>query len=155
MKKLFAPAALAGLALALAAMFDLGKSVERQSIDLNRGATAWEIGQRIIPNPFELETLFAQPNRAQVRVVAPYRVTIGATSVQLTTSGNVNGGVCLKALVPGQTLYIGISTAVTTSTGWPMTDNESLCLEVRNATDLWGIASAAAQSVAVLPFSRY
>lgn len=116
---------------------------------------AAHIAARLIPNPFAIETLLAQPNRAPVRVTAPYRVTVGGTAVQLTSSGNVNGGVCLKALVPGQTLYLGVSTAVTTSTGWPMSDNESLCLEVINANQIWGIASAAAQSVAVLPFSRY
>ena len=104
--------------------------------------------------PFEA-VLEAQPNRASIRVTAPYRVTVGATATQLTSSGNVNGGVCVKALVPGQTMYLGISSAVTTLTGWPMTDNESLCLEVRNANELYGIASAAAQSVAVLPFSRF
>lgn len=118
-------------------------------------AEAAAVTLSIIPNPFALETLFAQPNRAAINVVAPYRVTMGVAAAQITTSGNVNGGVCLKALVPGQTLYIGVSSAVTTSTGWPMTDNESLCLEVRNANVLYGIASAAAQSVAVLPFSRF
>lgn len=111
-------------------------------------------GPRALAHPFEA-TLLAQPSRAPVRVVAPYRVAVGVTAVQLTTSGNVNGGVCVKALVPGQTLYLGVSAAVTTATGWPMTDNESLCLEVNNANQLWAIASAAAQSVAVLPFSRY
>lgn len=113
------------------------------------------IASRIIPNPFAIETLLAQPNRAPVRLVAPYRVTVGTAAVQLTSSGNVNGGVCVKALVPGQTMYLGISSAVTTSNGWPMTDNESLCLEVINANQIYGIASAAAQAVAVLPFSRY
>lgn len=116
---------------------------------------AASIGARLIPNPLAMATLLAQPNRAAVNVVAPFRVTVGTSAVNLTSSGNVNGGVCLKALVPGQTLYIGVSSAVTTLTGWPMSDNESLCLEVRNANVLWGIASAAAQSVAVLPFSRF
>lgn len=106
-----------------------------------------------LANPFEA-TLLAQPS-ASIRVVAPYRVTVGVAAVQLTSSGNVNGGVCVKALAPGQTLYLGVSAAVTTATGWPMTDNESLCLEVNNANQVWAIASAAAQSVAVLPFSRY
>lgn len=103
---------------------------------------------RIVP------TLFAQPSAAPVRLVAPYRVTVGGTAVQITASGNVHG-VVVKALSPGQTVYIGISDAVTTATGYPMVDGETLTLEVRNANQLYAIASAAAQSVAVLPFSRY
>lgn len=118
------------------------------------GETA-SIFARIIPNPFAIEALQAQPNRASVQVTAPYRVTVGTSAVQLTSSGNVNGGVCIKALVPGQTMYLGVASTVTTATGWPMSDNESLCLEVRNANVLYGIASAAAQAVAVLPFSRF
>lgn len=102
-----------------------------------------------------VSTVFAAPQGASVQLVAPYRVTVGATAVQLTNSTNVNGGVVIKAICPGQTLYIGISSAVTTSTGYPMSDGETLTLEVRNANQLYAIASAAAQSVAVLPFSRY
>lgn len=155
MKRLFAPVLLAGLALALAAMLDVVKSVEQQTLSLNRGATAWEIAARIIPDPFAIEALRAQGTRGPINVIAPYRVAVGTSAVQLTTSGNVNGGVCIKALAPGQTMYLGVSSAVTTSTGWPMSDRESLCLEVRNANVLYGIASAADQAVAVLPFSRY
>lgn len=99
-------------------------------------------------------TLEAQATRASIRLTAPYRVTVGATAVQLTSSGNVNGGVVVKALVPGQTMYLGLS-GVTTATGYPMADYETLTLEVSNANQLYAIASAAAQSVAVLPFSRY
>lgn len=149
------------LLIAAAAVAGLGVSELSQPLPSVRYAPANISGEamhvlaRVIPNPFDLETLFAQPNRAPVRVTAPYRVTVGATAVQLTSSGNVNGGVCIKALVPGQTMYLGVSSAVTTSTGWPMTDNESLCLEVINANVIYGIASAAAQSVAVLPFSRF
>lgn len=99
-------------------------------------------------------TVEAQPSAAKVNIVAPYRVTVGATAVQLTTSGNVHG-VVIKAIAPGQVVYIGASAAVTTATGYPMADGDTLTLEVRNANQVWAIASAAAQSVSVLPFSRY
>jgi hypothetical protein len=98
------------------------------------------------------------PVSAQVRnpihLVAPYRVTIGAAAVQLTASGNVHG-IVIKAICPGQTIYIGASSAVTTSTGYPMVDGETLTLEAANANQIYAIASAAAQSVAVLPYARY
>lgn len=91
---------------------------------------------------------------ANVRLVAPYRVTVGTSAGQLTSSGNVRG-VIIKAICPGQTIYIGTSSAVTTSTGYPLADGDSLTLEIRNASDIYAIASAAAQSVSVLPFGRY
>jgi hypothetical protein len=53
-----------------------------------------------------------------VRLVAPYRVTVGAAAVQLTASGNVHG-IVLKAICPGQTIYVGVSSSVTTATGYP------------------------------------
>jgi len=159
----FVPIVLAILALAVSAVCDLAapRIGVFEFAGTSRHGDYARVGDgeydelRLIPNPFAAETLLAQPNRAAIQVTAPYRVTVGVAAVQLTSSGNVNGGVCVKALVPGQTLYLGVSSAVTTATGWPMTDNESLCLEVRNANVLWGIASAAAQSVAVLPFSRF
>jgi hypothetical protein len=94
------------------------------------------------------------PNASPVRLVAPYRVTVGAAAAQLTSSGNVHG-IVLKAICPGQTIYVGVSSSVTTGTGYPMSDGETLTLEVRNASDVYAIASAAAQSVAVLPFERF
>jgi hypothetical protein len=111
-------------------------------------AAVHEAPARFVP------TLFAQPSAASVRLTAPYRVTVGAAAVQLTASGNVHG-IVVKALSPGQTVYIGASSAVTTATGYPMVDGETLTLEVRNADQLYAIASAASQAVAVLPFSRY
>jgi hypothetical protein len=92
--------------------------------------------------------------RNPVRLVAPYRVTVGAAAVQLTSSGNVHGFV-LKAICPGQTIYVGVASTVTTATGYPLVDGETLTLEVRNANEVYAIASAASQSVAVLPYSRY
>jgi hypothetical protein len=94
------------------------------------------------------------PNALPIRLGAPYRVTVGVAAAVLTASGNVHG-VILKAICPGQTIYVGASSAVTTATGYPMTDGETLTLEVRDANQIYAIASAAAQSLAVLPFARY
>ncbi len=94
------------------------------------------------------------PSANPVRLIAPYRVTVGGTAVQLTSSGNVHA-VMIKAICVGQTIYIGTSDQVTTSTGYPLADGDSLVLEVRNANQIYAIASASSQSLAVLPFSRY
>lgn len=99
-------------------------------------------------------TSVSAQSRAAVHLVAPYRVTVGGTAVQLTASGNVTGLV-IKAICPGQTMYIGAASTVTTLTGYPLADGETLTLEVTNANQIYAIASAASQSVAVLPFSRY
>lgn len=97
----------------------------------------------------------AQPVSANVHPLAPYRVTVGAAAGQLTSSTTVNGGIVIKAICPGQTIYVGVSSAVTTATGFPLSDGETLRIEVSDANQLYAIASAAGQSVAVLPFSRY
>lgn len=90
-----------------------------------------------------------------VRAIAPFRVTVGASAVQLTTTANLNGGVFIKCICTGQTVYVGTSSAVATTTGYPLTDGQELMLQVRNANELWVIASASSQAVAVLPFTRY
>lgn len=157
MKKLLQRLTLVFAALGIASLVSLVTSSTPRAVD-HRAAIASMIVHDVLTPTLRFVTLeaalAAQGTRAPINIVAPYRVTIGGTAVQLTTSGNVNGGVCVKALVPGQTMYLGLA-GVATTTGWPMTDNESLCLEVRNANVLYGIASAAAQSVAVLPFSRF
>lgn len=90
---------------------------------------------------------------APLRITAPSRVTVGAASVQ--GSNRPCHGVLVRAICPGQTIYVGVDTGVLTTTGWPMADGEVLDLAVKNANDLWFIASAAAQSVALLPYSLY
>jgi hypothetical protein len=57
----------------------------------------------------------------------------------------------VKALCPGQTVYVGTSSAVTAADGYPLSDGETLTLEVKNGSDLWFIASAADQAVAFFP----
>lgn len=90
---------------------------------------------------------------APIRIVAPFRVTVGADAVQLTASANVHG-VIIKAICPAQKIYLGASSAVTTATGYPLQDGESVMFLSKNADQFWAIASAAAQEISVVPFYR-
>jgi hypothetical protein len=90
---------------------------------------------------------------APIRVRTPVRKTIGTSAVQGPDSG-VHHAFILKAICPSQVIYVGDSAAVTTATGYPMTDNETLVVEGRNSYELYFIASAAAQAISVLPFDR-
>lgn len=94
------------------------------------------------------------PASSAIRIKAPTRSASGVAAAQLPDSGNVHG-VVVKAICPGQTIYVGADNTVTTANGYPMADGDTLTLEVRNANQIWHIASAAAQSLAVLPFERY
>lgn len=85
-----------------------------------------------------------------VRITAPNRLAVGVTAVQ--GSNRPCHGVVVKALCPGETIYLGTSSAVTTADGYPMGDGETLTLNVKNANELYFIASAAAQAVAFVPF---
>jgi hypothetical protein len=93
------------------------------------------------------------PTPTTVRLKAPYRVAVGVAAVPLTGLQKVHGHV-IKAICPGETIYIGASAAVTTATGYPLSNGETLGLEVFDASTVYAIASAAAQSVAVLPYVR-
>jgi hypothetical protein len=86
---------------------------------------------------------------APFRPIAPTRLAVGAAAVQ---GSNIPCHVLVvKAICPGQTMYVGTSSGVTTATGYPLADGETVTLEVKNASDLWFIASAAAQAVAFFP----
>lgn len=82
--------------------------------------------------------------------VAPSRLAVGLAAVH--SASIPCHGVLVKAICPGQVIYVGISNAVTTATGYPMNDGDQLQFEVKDATQLWFIADAAAQSVAILPY---
>lgn len=84
------------------------------------------------------------------RVIAPARLAVGAAAVQ-GPSVAVHG-VLVRGLCPGQTIYIGVSNAVTTLNGYPLADGEEKQFEITNLNQLWFIASAAAQAIAYLPY---
>lgn len=111
---------------------------------------------QVLPAPWSapaVAVVSAQPPAPSITFLAPYRVSVGGTAVQLTTSANVNGGILLKAICPGETVYWGVSSAVTTANGFPLANGESVPLNVRNANEIYVIASAASQAVAVAPFT--
>lgn len=93
----------------------------------------------------------------RVRLKAADRQTVATGSAAALTdnSGNQHGFI-LKAICPaGQTIYLGASAAVTTSTGYPMTDGETLTLEVANVSEIYAIADAVSAQLAILPFAKY
>ena len=90
---------------------------------------------------------------APIRLGTPVRKTIGATAVAGPDSGQ-HHGFLVKALCSGQVVYVGKTAAVTTADGFPLYDKETLAIEGRNANEVYFIASASAQEIAVLPFDR-
>jgi len=84
------------------------------------------------------------------RPIAPARQTVGVAAVQ---GANVPcHGVVVKAIAPGQTIDVGVSSAVASGAGWPLSDGETLTFEVTNLNQLWFIASAAGQAIAYFPY---
>jgi hypothetical protein len=102
-----------------------------------------------------LALAFTQRTDAQapVRLRAPYQVVIGTTAQALTSSGGVLG-VTLKAISPGQTIYLGTDNTVSSLTGWPLADGETFTVEVSDASTIWVVASAPSQRLAVFPYRR-
>jgi hypothetical protein len=88
-----------------------------------------------------------------LHITAPSRLTVGAAAVQGTNLPC--HGVLVRAICPSQSIYLGVSNGVTTAAGWPMADGDVLDLRVSNVNQLWFIASAAAQSVALMPYALY
>lgn len=88
-----------------------------------------------------------------VRLTAPSRQTSGVAAAQ--GSNLPCQGVVIKAICPGNTIYIGTSSGVTAADGFPMSDGDVLELRVTNVNQIWHIASAAAQSLAYMPYAFY
>jgi hypothetical protein len=88
-----------------------------------------------------------------VRLRTPYQVPVGMTPAALTASGSVLG-LTLKCMCAGQTIYIGSDSSVSASTGWPLYDGDTFSVEVSDAANVWAVASAAGQRLAVLPYRR-
>lgn len=84
---------------------------------------------------------------------AATQTPVGVSAVQLPNTGTVLG-VMLKAISPGQIVYIGTTSAVSTTTGFPLSDGDSIILEVSNANQVWAVATASGQRVAVFPYRR-
>lgn len=94
------------------------------------------------------------PPAASTKIFAPYHVTVGAAAVHLgPASGNSRAhSHTLKAVcTPGEKVYLGASSAVTTADGYPLEDGETFPFEVFDASKIWAIGTAGGQKVVVLP----
>ena len=89
---------------------------------------------------------------APLRLTAPTRLTVGVAAVRQDPGSSCHG-VLIKALCPGEVIYLGASAAVTTATGWPLADGDVLDIQVKQTSDLWFIASAGGQTIALLPYA--
>jgi hypothetical protein len=88
-----------------------------------------------------------------LRITAPSRATVDSAAAQ---GPNIPcHGVLIKAICPGQTIYVGVDANVTTATGFPLNDGDVLDLRVTNVNQLGFVASADTQSVALLPYALY
>ncbi len=78
--------------------------------------------------------------------------TVGTSSVQLTSSPLSNRkSVAIKAVTTGGAIvYIGNSSSVTTSNGWPLFNNDALEMDLTPSDVIWAIASSSGQTVAAL-----
>lgn len=113
--------------------------------NITRGTSG---GLRTSVNQHEVET----PIKS-LAVLKNTRTTVGGTAVEITASAPLANrrSVSIKAICSGSNfVYIGSSSAVTTSNGYPLANEQSLDLEVDATTLIWAIASAASQAVAVL-----
>ena len=80
------------------------------------------------------------------------RATVGTSAVEVTSSAPMAGrrSISLKAIASGSTIiYIGHSNAVTSSTGYPLANDQSLDLEVDATTLIWAISSSGSQALSV------
>jgi hypothetical protein len=78
--------------------------------------------------------------------------TVGASAVQITpTPLNNRSSVALKAVcTTGNAIYIGTTSGVTTSTGFPLYNENSLDMDLTGVNTIYAIASAASQTLCVV-----
>ena len=78
--------------------------------------------------------------------------TVGTSAVQLTVTPLTNrSSIGFKAVTTGSNaIYIGNSSSVTTSNGWPLFNHDALELDLKGTQQVWAIASAASQLLYVV-----
>jgi hypothetical protein len=107
----------------------------RDSLGFSQGTNA---------NPLEIDL---QP-RANWKTS---QVTVGITAVQIASPALANRRmITLKAICPGQRIYVGPTNAVTVNNGFPLADGDGLDMDLGPTTTLWAVASAAGQTLATL-----
>lgn len=84
--------------------------------------------------------------------IADVKASIGATALQMSTDATrLKRGIVVKALSTNAGIvYVGFSSSLTTSNGFPLAANESITLEVDSASRIWVIASTTSQEVRFL-----
>jgi hypothetical protein len=79
--------------------------------------------------------------------------TIGTSAVQLTTVPLTNrSSVSIKAVISNNTdtIYIGNSSSVTTSNGYPLYNDDSLSMDLKGSQQIWAIGTTTSLKVCVL-----
>jgi hypothetical protein len=107
----------------------------------------------VLPRIVGPETVEAQVY-SPVTLHPPFQFTVGISPLPLPSTGTAIRGVTLKAMSPGQTIYIGTSNALTASSGFPLSDGDSIGIEVNNANQIYVMATANNQRLAVLAYRR-
>jgi hypothetical protein len=83
-------------------------------------------------------------------IVTTAQYTVGTTAAQITASDGVNRQITIHA-IGNSAVYLGASSAVTTSTGFYIDKNAGpLQIEIDGNDELWAISSASSQVVTVL-----
>jgi hypothetical protein len=79
--------------------------------------------------------------------------TVGTSAVQITAAPLTNrSSIGFKAITTASTyaIYIGNSSSVTAATGYPLFNDDTLNMDLTGANQIWAIASATAQTLAVV-----
>jgi len=78
--------------------------------------------------------------------------SIGTSAVQITLTPLTNrSSISIKAVTTtNNMIYIGNSSSVTTSTGYPLFNGDSLQFDLTGASQIWLIASASSQTACIL-----
>lgn len=93
---------------------------------------------------------------AGVRPRTPFRASVTTSAAALALPGGQARShlYILKAICPSDVIYLGTSSAVTSSDGYPLQNGESITVEARDVTSLYAISGAGACSLAVWPWDR-
>lgn len=84
------------------------------------------------------------------------RTSVGSSAVEITSSSPLVGrkSLSIKAICAGSAIvYIGHSSAVTSSNGFPLSNDQSIDMEVDDGVLIWAIASTGTQAVSVVQVS--
>lgn len=101
-------------------------------------------------------TVFTPAGKIHAQPMVPKATgqqAVTASAVALPVQGI--GVACLKG-VPGNalTVYVGLSSSVTTSNGYPLAASESVCTQVTNLSTFWVIASNTGSSISWITFNN-